>query len=115
MEKILHMLRQENVAGTSALRAVADFLGRNQVHTASLAEAGGNLPVNIIFVGREEHVVRELRRRIIMNQPAKMWSWCIELSPTAPPGKDSLTPRRMDTRLRWPATRPLFEKRDDPG
>ena len=58
--QILHMLRRENVAGASAFHAVAGFLGRNHVHTSSLIEAGGNLPVVIIFVDLEEHVSRVL-------------------------------------------------------
>jgi|SRR5262249_20122824 len=57
-EQILQMLRWENVAGASAFHAVAGFLGRNQVHTASLVEAGGSLPVIIIFVDHSEHVTR---------------------------------------------------------
>ena len=58
--QILQMLRRENVAGASAFHAVAGFNGRNSVHTASLVEAGGNLPVVIIFVDFEEHVSRVL-------------------------------------------------------
>lgn len=58
--QILQMLRRENVAGASALHAVAGFNGRNNVHTASLVEAGGNLPVVIVFVDFEEHVSRVL-------------------------------------------------------
>lgn len=58
--QILQMLRREKVAGASALHAVAGFNGRNRVHTAGLVEAGGNLPVIIIFVDFEEHVVRVL-------------------------------------------------------
>lgn len=57
-QQVLQMLREENVAGASAFHAVAGFMGRNQVHTASLVEAGGNLPVMIIFVDLEEHVSR---------------------------------------------------------
>jgi PII-like signaling protein len=57
---ILQMLRRENVAGASAFHAVAGFNGRSSVHTASLVEAGGNVPVVIIFVDFEEHVVRVL-------------------------------------------------------
>jgi PII-like signaling protein len=34
--------------------------GRNQVHTSGLVEAGGNLPVMIVFVDFEEHVSRVL-------------------------------------------------------
>ena len=59
-DQILQMLRRENVAGASAFHAVAGFIGRSQVHTASLVEAGGNLPVLIIFVDFEEHVNRVL-------------------------------------------------------
>jgi PII-like signaling protein len=58
--QILQMLRRENVACASAFHAVAGFNGRNHVHTASLVEAGGNLPVVIVFVDFEEHVARVL-------------------------------------------------------
>lgn len=58
--QILQMLRRENVAGASAFHAVAGFNGRNRVHTSSLVEGGGDLPVVIIFVDYEEHVMRVL-------------------------------------------------------
>ena len=58
--QILQMLRSETVACASALHAVSGFNGRNQVHTSSLVEAGGNLPVVIVFVDFEEHVNRVL-------------------------------------------------------
>lgn len=58
--QILQMLRRENVAGASAFHAVAGFNGRNQVHISGLVEAGGNLPVVIVFVDLEEHVSRVL-------------------------------------------------------
>lgn len=58
--QILQMLRQENVAGASAFHACAGFNGRNRVHTSSLVDAGGDLPVVIIFVDLEEHVSRVL-------------------------------------------------------
>jgi PII-like signaling protein len=58
--RILQMLRQENVAGACAFHAVAGFNGRSPVHTAKLVEAGGDLPVVIIFVDFEEHVARVL-------------------------------------------------------
>jgi uncharacterized protein len=60
--RILQMLRNENVAGATALHAVGGFNGRNRVHTSSLVEAGGNLPVVIVFVDFEEHVSRVLPR-----------------------------------------------------
>ena len=53
-------LRRENVAGASAFHAVGGFSGRSQVHTSGLVEAGGNLPVMIVFVDFEEHVDRVL-------------------------------------------------------
>jgi len=53
-------LRREEVAGASAFHAVAGFNGRNRVHTSGLIEAGGNLPVMIVFVDLEEHVGRVL-------------------------------------------------------
>jgi PII-like signaling protein len=58
--QILQMLRHENVAGASAFHAVAGFIGRTRVHTASLVDAGGDLPVVIVFVDFEEHVSRVL-------------------------------------------------------
>lgn len=56
--QILQMLRREAVAGAAAFHSVAGFIGRNHVHTAGLVEAGGNLPVVIVFVDLEEHVSR---------------------------------------------------------
>jgi uncharacterized protein len=58
--RILEVLRKENVAGASVLHAVGGFNGRNSVHTSSLVEGGGNLPVVLIFVDLEEHVSRVL-------------------------------------------------------
>jgi PII-like signaling protein len=58
--QILQMLRRESVAGASAFHAVGGFNGRNQVHTSGLVEAGGNLPVVIVFVDFEEHIRRVL-------------------------------------------------------
>ena len=58
--QILQMLRRENVACASAFHAVAGFNGRERVRSASLVEAGGNLPVVIIFVDFAEHVDRVL-------------------------------------------------------
>ena len=60
--RILQTLRNEKVAGASAFHAVGGFNGRNPVHTSHLVEAGGNLPVMIVFVDFEEHVSRVLPR-----------------------------------------------------
>ena len=42
------------------LHAVAGFLGRQRVKTSHLVDAGGKLPVIIIFVDTDEHVSRVL-------------------------------------------------------
>ena len=59
-QTVLQTLRREGVAGASAFHAAACFLGRNTVHTAGLVEAGGNVPVVVIFADFEEHVSRVL-------------------------------------------------------
>ncbi len=56
--EILNYLRKENVAGATVLHAVGGFTGRQRVHMSSLVEAGGKLPVIIIFIDTDEHVQR---------------------------------------------------------
>jgi PII-like signaling protein len=63
-DRILQTLRNEGVAAASALHAVAGFNGRNRVHRASLVDAGGDLPVLVIFVDFAEHVDRVLPKLI---------------------------------------------------
>jgi len=58
--EILNYLRKENVYAATALHAVAGFLGRQQVKTSHFVDAGGKLPVVIIFVDTDEHVSRVL-------------------------------------------------------
>jgi len=58
--EILNYLHKENVYSATAFHAVAGFLGRHRVQTARLVEAGGKLPVVIIFVDTDEHVSRVL-------------------------------------------------------
>src|ERR1700683_4251297 len=58
--EILNYLRKENVYAATAIHAVAGFLGRHRVETSHLVEAGGKLPVIIIFVDTDEHVSRVL-------------------------------------------------------
>jgi len=58
--EILKYLREENVAGATALHAVAGFTGRQKVETTHLVDAGGKLPVMITFVDTDEHVSRVL-------------------------------------------------------
>jgi uncharacterized protein len=58
--EILNYLRQENVYAATAIHAVAGFLGRHKVESAHLVDAGGKLPVIVIFVDTDEHVNRVL-------------------------------------------------------
>lgn len=60
--EILQYLREESVYGAVVFHAVAGFLGRDQVHTAHLVEAGGGLPVVLTFVDTDEHVSRVMPR-----------------------------------------------------
>ena len=58
--EILNYLRKENAYAATALHGVAGFLGRHRVETSHLVDAGGKLPVIIIFVDTDEHVSRVL-------------------------------------------------------
>src|SRR5258705_14024711 len=54
--EILNYLRKEGVYAATALHAVAGFLGCHKVETTHLLDAGGKLPVIVIFVDTDEHV-----------------------------------------------------------
>ncbi len=58
--EILNYLRQENAYAATALHAVSGFLGRQQVNTSHLVDAGGKLPVVVVFVDTDQHVERVL-------------------------------------------------------
>ena len=58
--EILSYLRKENVYAATAIHCVGGFLGRQSVTSAHLVEAGGKLPLIIIFVDTDEHVSRVL-------------------------------------------------------
>lgn len=58
--EILNYLREENVYAATAVHAVGGFLGRQRVKTSHLVDAGGKLPLMIIFVDTDEHVNRVL-------------------------------------------------------
>jgi uncharacterized protein len=73
--EILTYLRREKVYAATAVRTVAGFLGRHQVESSHLVDAGGKLPVIIIFVDTDEHVSRVLpvlkemaARRLIVRE-----------------------------------------------
>ena len=58
--EVLNYLRQEGVYAATAMHAVAGFLGRHPVESTHLVDAGGRLPVIVIFVDTDEHVNRVL-------------------------------------------------------
>jgi uncharacterized protein len=58
--EILNYLHSENVYAATVLHAVAGFLGRQRIKSSHLVDAGGKLPVIIIFVDTDEHVNRVL-------------------------------------------------------
>ncbi len=60
--EILNYLRSENVFAAVVFHGVAGFLGRQRVKTATLVDAGGKLPLVLIFVDTDEHVTRVLPR-----------------------------------------------------
>ena len=59
---ILNYLREENVFAATTLHAVGGFLGRQRVKTSHLVDAGGKLPLIIVFVDTDQHVSRVLPR-----------------------------------------------------
>jgi PII-like signaling protein len=58
--EVLNYLRKEGVFAATAMHAVAGFLGRHPVESTHLVDAGGRLPVIVIFVDTDEHVNRVL-------------------------------------------------------
>jgi hypothetical protein len=60
--EVLKYLREENVFGAVAYHAVAGFMGRMRLKTATLVDAGGKLPVVVSFVDTDEHIQRVMPR-----------------------------------------------------
>ncbi len=60
--EILRMLHAEGLAGATVVRGVAGFTGRDGVHSTSLVDAGGRLPLVVQFVDSAENVARVLPR-----------------------------------------------------
>ncbi len=57
---ILNYLRAENVYAATVFHAVAGFFGRQRVKSAALVDAGGKLPIILVFVDTGERVDRLL-------------------------------------------------------
>ncbi|HEU5235424.1 MAG TPA: DUF190 domain-containing protein [Terriglobales bacterium] len=67
--QILNYLRQENIANAVVIHAVAGFIGRSRVKTSTLVDAGGKLPLVVLFVDQDEHVTRVLPKLKEMAGP----------------------------------------------
>lgn len=60
--EMLKYLRESEIAGATVLHAVAGFTGHGRVKTSTLVDAGGKLPLVLVFIDKEEHVERVLPR-----------------------------------------------------
>ena len=58
--ELLKYLRSESIAGATVLHGYAGFTGRQKVETSHLVDAGGKLPIIIVFIDTEDHVQRVL-------------------------------------------------------
>jgi hypothetical protein len=58
--QILSLLRQENIAGATVLRAIAGFGAKSHIHSASILDISNNLPLVIEAVDTESDVRRVL-------------------------------------------------------
>jgi len=78
---ILNMLHREGLAGGTVVRGVAGFTGAEGVHSTSLVDAGGKLPLVVQFIDTAERVKDVLPRlremapaRLITVQPVEVVS-----------------------------------------
>lgn len=60
--EILELLEHEGLSGGTVLRAIAGFSKRGGIHTTSLVELGGRLPLVVQFVESEENVAKVVPR-----------------------------------------------------
>ena len=73
---VLKMLREQGIAGGTVIHAVAGFTLKGGVHTSSLVDVGGKLPLVIDIIDTEEKVLNILPRlqemaphRLIIRHP----------------------------------------------
>ncbi len=58
--EILEMLFREGMSGGTVVHGVAGFTGAHGVHSTSLVDAGGKLPLVVQFVDKTENIERIL-------------------------------------------------------
>jgi len=59
---LLKMLREQGMAGATVIHAVAGFTQKGGVHTSSLVDMGGKLPLVIDIIDTEAKVLQVLPR-----------------------------------------------------
>jgi PII-like signaling protein len=57
---LLNFLREEKVFAATVFHAVGGFVGRQRVKSSHLVDAGGKLPIVLVFIDLEENVDRVL-------------------------------------------------------
>lgn len=79
--EILTMLHKEGMSGGTVVRGVAGFTGLEGVHSTSLVDAGGKLPLVVTFIDTPEKIERVLPllqemtgHRLITIQPVQVLS-----------------------------------------
>jgi uncharacterized protein len=60
--QLLKCLQEEKIENAIVLHGVAGFVGGSRIKTTSLVDAGGKLPLLLIFGDEEEHIERVLPR-----------------------------------------------------
>ncbi len=60
--EILRYLHEEKVSGATVLHAVAGFTGGTRIKSSSLVDAGGKLPLVVVFIDEEEDVTRVMAK-----------------------------------------------------
>jgi hypothetical protein len=59
---VLNMLREQGMAGATVIHAVAGFTLKGGMHTSSLVDVGGKLPLVIEIIDTDEKVQKILPR-----------------------------------------------------
>jgi uncharacterized protein len=60
--QLLKLLQEEKIENAVVLHGAAGFIGGSRIKTSSLVDAGGKLPLVLIFVDEEPHIERVLPR-----------------------------------------------------
>ncbi len=58
--QVLKCLQEEKIENAMVFHAVSGFVGGSRIKTASLVDAGGKLPLLLIFVDEAVHIERVL-------------------------------------------------------